>query len=53
MIISSIANYQPDEMGVCVRKEFRGAPKGTNRLLAVMFTLVLIGLVVITGSKVM
>jgi glucose uptake protein len=38
--------------GVFVWKEFKGAPKGTNRLLAIMFTLFLIGLVVITASKV-
>ncbi len=38
--------------GVFVWKEFKGAPKGTNKLLAVMFTLFLIGLVVITASKV-
>lgn len=38
--------------GVFVWKEFKGAPKGTNRILAIMFTLFLIGLVVITASKV-
>ena len=39
--------------GVFVWKEFRGAPKGTNSLLAIMFFLFLVGLVVITASKVM
>ena len=39
--------------GVFVWKEFKGAPKGTNTLLFAMFTLFVIGLVVITASKVM
>jgi glucose uptake protein len=38
--------------GVFVWKEFKGAPKGTNIILSVMFILFLIGLVVITASKV-
>ena len=38
--------------GVLVWKEFKEAPKGTNKLLAAMFALFLIGLVVITLSKV-
>jgi glucose uptake protein len=38
--------------GVFVWKEFKGAPQGTNRILAIMFTLFLIGLAVITASKV-
>ncbi len=38
--------------GVFVWKEFKGAPKGTNGILAIMFVLFLIGLVVITASKV-
>lgn len=38
--------------GVFVWKEFKDAPKGTNRLLTIMFILYLIGLVVITASKV-
>ncbi|MFC1569432.1 GRP family sugar transporter [bacterium] len=38
--------------GVFVWKEFKDAPKGTNRLLLIMFILFLIGLVVITSSKV-
>ena len=38
--------------GVFVWKEFKGAPKGTNLVLAIMFILFLIGLVVITASKV-
>ncbi len=39
--------------GVFVWKEFRGAPEGTNRILTIMFILYLIGLGVITASKVM
>jgi len=39
--------------GVFVWKEFKGAPKGTNTILSIMFVLFLIGLVVITASKVM
>jgi len=38
--------------GVFVWKEFKDAPKGTNRTLAIMFILFLIGLAVITASKV-
>jgi len=38
--------------GVFVWKEFKDAPKGTNRILAIMFMLFLAGLVVITASKV-
>lgn len=38
--------------GVFVWKEFKGAPEGTNRILAIMFILYLIGLGVITASKV-
>lgn len=37
--------------GVLVWKEFKGAPKGTNSLLAIMFILFLIGLVLITLSN--
>ncbi len=37
--------------GVLVWKEFKGAPKGTNSLLATMFVLFLIGLVLITFSN--
>ena len=37
--------------GLFVWKEFRGAPKGTNRLLTIMFTAYLIGLVLITISN--
>lgn len=37
--------------GVLIWKEFRGAPKGTNLLLGVMFTLFLVGLVLITASN--
>lgn len=37
--------------GVLVWKEFKGAPKGTNSLLAIMFVLFLIGLVLITLSN--
>jgi glucose uptake protein len=37
--------------GVFVWKEFKGAPKGTNRILAIMFTLFLVALVVIGASK--
>ena len=39
--------------GVFVWKEFKDAPKGTNTILSIMFLLFLIGLVVITTSKVM
>lgn len=38
--------------GVLVWKEFAGAPKGTNRLLAIMFIAYIIGLMLITYSKV-
>ena len=38
--------------GVFVWKEFKGAPKGTNKLLTAMFALFIMGLVVITLSKV-
>lgn len=38
--------------GVLVWKEFAGAPKGTNRLLVIMFIAYIIGLVLITYSKV-
>jgi glucose uptake protein len=38
--------------GVFVWKEFKGAPKGTDKLLAAMFALFIIGLVMITLSKV-
>jgi glucose uptake protein len=37
--------------GVFVWKEFKGAPKGTNTLLMVMFTLYIIGLLFITFSN--
>jgi glucose uptake protein len=37
--------------GVLVWKEFKGAPKGTNGILATMFVLFLIGLVLITFSN--
>ncbi len=37
--------------GVLVWKEFKNAPKGTNWLLAAMFSLFLIGLVIITLSN--
>lgn len=38
--------------GVFVWKEFRGAPKGTNILLAAMFVLFIAGLITITMSKI-
>lgn len=38
--------------GVLVWKEFAEAPKGTNRLLVIMFIAYLIGLILITYSKV-
>jgi glucose uptake protein len=38
--------------GVFVWKEFKDAPKGTNKLLTAMFALFIIGLVVITMSKI-
>ncbi len=38
--------------GVFAWKEFKGAPKGTNQLLLIMFVLYLIGLVLITMAKV-
>lgn len=37
--------------GVFVWKEFKGAPKGTNKLLAAMFIFYLIGLAVLIASK--
>ncbi len=37
--------------GVLIWKEFKGAPKGTNGILATMFILFLIGLVLITMSN--
>jgi glucose uptake protein len=37
--------------GVFVWKEFKGAPKGTNKLLTAMFALFIIGLIMITLSK--
>ncbi len=37
--------------GVFIWKEFKGAPKGTNTLLATMFVFFLIGLVLITMSN--
>ncbi len=39
--------------GVFVWKEFKGAPKGTNSILAVMFFLFIAALAIITVSKVM
>ena len=38
--------------GVFVWKEFKGAPEGTSRILTIMFVLYLIGLGVITASKI-
>jgi len=38
--------------GVFVWKEFRGAPKGTNILLAAMFVLFIAGLITVTMSKI-
>lgn len=37
--------------GVFVWKEFRNAPKGTNRLIAAMFALFIVGLIIITLSS--
>jgi glucose uptake protein len=37
--------------GLLVWKEFKGAPAGTNRILALMFVFYLIGLVLITWSN--
>lgn len=37
--------------GVLVWKEFKGAPEGTNKILAAMFLLFLVGLVLITSAK--
>jgi glucose uptake protein len=37
--------------GVFIWKEFKGAPKGTNSLLAAMFLFYLIGLAVLILSK--
>jgi glucose uptake protein len=37
--------------GVFIWKEFRGAPAGTNRLLAAMFVFYLVGLGILIGSK--
>ena len=38
--------------GVFIWKEFKGAPEGTNKLLAIMFALFLVGLILIIFSKV-
>jgi len=38
--------------GVFVWKEFKSAPKGTNRLLTAMFALFILGLLMITMSKI-
>lgn len=38
--------------GVFVWKEFRGAPKGTNTLLAAMFVFYILSLVLITAAKI-
>jgi glucose uptake protein len=38
--------------GVFVWKEFSGAPKGTNKLLAAMFTLFIVGLALIVIARV-
>jgi glucose uptake protein len=38
--------------GVFIWKEFKGAPKGTNGLLAAMFLFYLIGLAVLILSKI-
>ena len=37
--------------GVFIWKEFKGAPPGTNRLLALMFVFYLVGLAILIGSK--
>jgi glucose uptake protein len=37
--------------GVFIWKEFKGAPKGTNKLLLAMFLLYIVGLVFITASN--
>jgi len=37
--------------GVFIWKEFKGAPKGTNKLLAAMFILFILGLALITISN--
>lgn len=37
--------------GVFVWKEFKNAPKGTNNLIAAMFTLFIVGLIIITLSN--
>jgi glucose uptake protein len=37
--------------GVFIWKEFRGAPKGTNVLLAAMFSFYLLGLGILIASK--
>jgi glucose uptake protein len=37
--------------GIFVWKEFRGAPKGTNMLLALMFAFYLAGLILIVYSR--
>ncbi len=37
--------------GIFLWKEFRGAPKGTNLLLTLMFVFYLIGLILIVYSK--
>ena len=37
--------------GVFIWKEFKGAPSGTNKLLAAMFVFYLIGLAILIASK--
>jgi glucose uptake protein len=37
--------------GVFIWKEFKGAPPGTNRLLALMFVFYLVGLAILIASK--
>ena len=39
--------------GVFIWKEFKGAPKGTNTLLLIMFICYLIGLLLITYSNIL
>ena len=37
--------------GVFVWKEFRGAPRGTNKLLGAMFFFYLVGLAILVASR--
>jgi glucose uptake protein len=48
---NKVGNAQMLGLGVFVWKEFKGAPSGTNKLLAAMFVFYLIGLAILIASK--